>query len=131
MGFSVEARVRAALTAWYLARSVDDPDPWGRPDALAEAVEAWLAAPSPERLAQVEVDCAAVAELWEAIIGDQASGSPALQAAFSTAWTVLRPGRPWFVVHALTGAARGVGEEEVRHNVERALLGWLLEGTQA
>ena len=124
MALPVELRARAALAALREVLAEQDPDPaWGRPRAVAEAVAAWLAATGADTLRRVASATAAAESAWNAVAGDRGQPEPTWQAATYAGWVVTEPERPWGVVHALTGAGKGLGEAALLAAVRAALAG--------
>lgn len=122
MPLPVAVRARAALAALREVLAESDPDPeWGRPRAVAEAIAGWLAAPGEGALRRVASATGASESAWNAVAGDRGQPEPTWQAATYAGWVVTEPDRPWSVVHALTGAGKGVGEVALLAAVRAAL----------
>lgn len=119
-GVTPRLRVVAALAALRAVLEVDDPDPeWQRPQAQLAALEAWLR--DPDALARVRSCTGAVEGVWNAVAGNTGHPEPTLQCATYAGWILFGGGQPWPVVHALTGAAKALGEPKVRALVAGAL----------
>lgn len=112
MVFSHEFRVRAALAALQASIAEDDPDPqWQRPQKCSLSVEAWLENQDEESLAVVRSAVGSVEMLWNEVAGDLGQDEPTLQSATYTGWTVTQPEQRWNMVHAITGAAKAIGDD--------------------
>jgi len=121
-----EARARVALAAARLVLADGSEDEWQRPEKAVAAVAAWVEEPSEHNRLACKSAASAVEVIWnewaEATAGAK---HPIYQSTTYAAWTVSEE-QPWNVVHAITGAAAGVGEEVVRREVCEVLVEWAL-----
>jgi hypothetical protein len=129
LAISQRVTVWAAVSALraLLADAKDDPliDPTHleRGGLLADAVEAWLAKPSDERLVLVDQRTRGTEALWNDLAGDTGQPEPILAAATCTGWCVIHPDQLYNLTPALNEAGRRIGAERVLESVRSALAG--------
>lgn len=125
LSLPVVLRAAAALAALRTSLAVNDPDPeWQTPQRVARLLADYIERPGPD-LADLESATGAVESNWNAVAGDSGHPEPTYQAATYAGWTVTCPDDPFNMVHALTGAAKAVGERRVLDAVREALLPFL------
>ncbi|MDP1824807.1 MAG: hypothetical protein Q8L48_16245 [Archangium sp.] len=102
-----------------------------RAGLLADAVEAWLADPSDERLSLVRQRTGGIECMWNELSGDTGQPEPVLAAATNTGWCVIHSGQLFNLTPALGEAERRLGPRRVIAAVRTALAvapPWALSG---